>query len=219
VPERHGGGDADHVFVLLAQFDHGLAEDLLPHHWGPHLGRRGEAGLGVVGSETVELLGKLQGGLESLAFLGQDVDDDRFRARFGEFKGADEQRDIVAIDGAEIADAKFLEEQGTSVAAAAVGIHLRGRVFEDEGPGDALEGFLGFLSKHGDQFALGESLEPLGEILGEPIVARAGGQLAEISGDGTHVLGDAPFIVIEDPNEILVVCGRYCSWLRTRCRW
>ena len=70
------------------------------------------------------------------------MDDDRLVASFGELERFDQQRQVVPIDGAQIAEAELLKHKAAAETAAAVAVqrllimlqrHLRNR---------ALEGFL-----------------------------------------------------------------------------
>ena len=116
----HRGGDADERVVLLAEFHHRLAHHVLIHRRRAGLGGGRFAGLHVVRPEAVEFFRKLQRGFKAFALLRQNVDDDRMIAGLGKFQRADEQRQIVSVNRAEIAHAHFLEENRAAETAAPV---------------------------------------------------------------------------------------------------
>ena len=106
----HGGGDADERVVFLAKFHERLAHHVLILRRRAGFGGGRLAGLRVVRPEAVEFFRILQRRFKALAFLRQNVDDDRMVARLGKFQRADEQRQIVPVNRAEIAHAHFLEQ-------------------------------------------------------------------------------------------------------------
>ena len=57
----------------------------------------------------MELAGIVEGGLVAAALLGDDVEDDRLVLRLQELEGLDEQRQVVAVDRAVVAEAELLE--------------------------------------------------------------------------------------------------------------
>ena len=76
----------------------------------PGLAGRRVAGLHVVRPQAVEFFRVLQRGFKALALLRQHVDDDGMVARLGKFQRADEQRQIVSVNRAEVTQPHFLEE-------------------------------------------------------------------------------------------------------------
>ena len=70
----------------------------------------------------MELFGVLKGCFEAFPLLGDDMDDDRLIACLGELERLDQQRQIMPVDRAKVADAKFLEHQAAAKAAAAVAV-------------------------------------------------------------------------------------------------
>ena len=139
----HRGGDADDPAVALAKFHHRLAHHVLIHWRRAGLGRGRLAGERVVRPEAVEFFRLFERGLKTLALLRQNVDDNRMVARLGKFQRADEQRQIVPVNRAEIAHTHFLEQDRRAVTAPAVGFNQRcGRLQTDAGQ-RALETALG----------------------------------------------------------------------------
>ena len=53
------------------------------------------------------------------------------------------------------------------------------------------------------QFALGQAAHEIFKILRQLVVARIGDELVEVAGNRADVLGDAPFVVVEDADESL----------------
>lgn len=64
----------------------------------------------------------LQRDIVALALLREDMEDDRLRALLGEFERLDQQRKIMAIDGAEITQAELLKDEAAAETTAALGI-------------------------------------------------------------------------------------------------
>ncbi len=93
--------------MLVAEFHEGLGEGC-----GIGAGRGvaavvGEAGLGIVHRLDFVLLG----GSESLAFLGEHMDDDGPVELGGVLEGLFHRGDVVTVEGTHIADAEILEER------------------------------------------------------------------------------------------------------------
>ena len=200
---RHGRGNANDRFVLLAQLDHRATEDFLPHRSCPVLRRRGLTSGCVVGAQPVEFLRILQRRFVALALLGQHMDDHGLIAGLGELQGAHQQRDIMPIDRSQVTQTEFFKQQRASVTTTAIRIDRVISRLQDERVGDPLEGLLGLGTQHGHLFTAGQPLEPVVEIAGQPVVAGAGREFTQVFGDGTDVLGDGPLIVIENANELL----------------
>ena len=87
---------------------------------GVGFGRGRFAGLGVVRPEAVEFFWKFQRGFKALALFRQNMNDNRAVAGLGKFQSADEQRQIVSVNRAEIADTHLLKEHRAAVTAATV---------------------------------------------------------------------------------------------------
>ena len=107
---RHGAGDADDGGIGLGKAHEGLAEDLSIIGRSAGCGLPAFAGLGVVRARTVEFLRRIDRGVEALALLGQDVDEDGNVAVFRELQVFHQRVEIVPVDGSEVAQAKFLEQ-------------------------------------------------------------------------------------------------------------
>jgi hypothetical protein len=122
---------------------------------------------------------------------------------FGELQHADERGQVVTVEGPEIAEAELLEDQAAAVTAAAVGARAVLGALEGHVGHHALEGFLGLLAEADGEVALGQLLDPGGEIALQLVVAWAGGEAIEVGGDGADVLGDGPLVVVEDADELL----------------
>ncbi len=72
----------------------------------------GLAGFGIVGAEAVELLLPVERGLKAAALLREDVQQDGVVEGLEELEGLDQQRQVVAVDGAEVFEAELLKEDG-----------------------------------------------------------------------------------------------------------
>ena len=68
----------------------------------------------------MKFFGLRQRDIVAFAFFGEDVKDDGLIAAFGELERVDQHRQIVAVDGAEVAKAHFLENETAAITAAAV---------------------------------------------------------------------------------------------------
>ena len=198
---RHGSGDTHHRGVFLAESDHGLAEDVLPVGWGAGLRRMGRAGADIVRPGAMKFFGMGLGSLETLALFGEDVKDDRLRTVFGVFEHSQEGGEIVAVDRADVTQAHLLENQAAAEPAAAVARHhLLGRGERKLGDGP-LDPFLGFVRQSKRDIALGQLSDQAFEVFLKLVIARVGDEPVEVGGDGPHVLGDAPLVVVEDADE------------------
>ena len=149
----------------------------------------------------MEFFRLLQRGFKALALLRQNVNDNRMVARLGKFQRADEQRQIVAVNRAEIAHAHFLEQHRRAVAAAAVGFHEAGGRLQADAGERALETAFGAMRELEREFALGQAADEIFKILRELVVARIGDELVEVAGNRADVFGDAPLVVVEDADE------------------
>ena len=72
----------------------------------------GVAGLGIVRAKAVKLLLPVERGLEAAAFLREHVQQHGVIERLEELEGFHQQRDVVAVDGAEVFQAELLKEDG-----------------------------------------------------------------------------------------------------------
>ena len=90
----------------------------------------------------------------SLAFGGQDVEDDGHFAGLGIFQRTDQQRQIMSVNRPQITQPHFLKNQAAAVTAASVGIHLRGVLFQRHFVEDAFESFLRFVAQLDGQIRL-----------------------------------------------------------------
>jgi hypothetical protein len=69
------------------------------------------AGLDVVFAEAVEFAGIFERRFVAAALLRDDVEDDGLVLRLEKLEGLDEQREVVTVDGAVVADAELIKEQ------------------------------------------------------------------------------------------------------------
>ena len=108
----------------------------------------------------------------------------------------------MPVDRSQVTQTEFFKQQRASVTTTAIRIDRVVSRLQDERVGDSLEGLLSLGTQHGHLFTAGQSLEPVVEIAGQPVVAGAGREFTQVFGDGTDVLGDGPLIVIENANEL-----------------
>src|SRR5205085_2685602 len=118
----------------------------------------------------MKFLGVLEGGFVTLAFGGQDVNNDRVIASLGELQRADQQRQVMAIDRAEITQPHFFEDQAVTVTAAAIGVHGALAWLEAYFSERAFEAFFGFMREGERQLAFGQTADKSFKILREFIV-------------------------------------------------
>jgi len=196
----HGRGNPNQRGILLAQTHHGLAENILPIGRGARLHRRRGAGMHVVGSQAVEFLRVPLGGFEAFALLGEDVNDDGMVAGFGEFEGLNQQRQVVAVYGPQVAQPHLLENQAAAIATAALGSLRDIRRQADFGQ-RALEPLLGFVGQLEGDLALGQPAQKPLEVARQLVVRGVRDELVEVGGDRPHIFGDAPFVVVQDADE------------------
>ena len=140
----------------------------------------GGAVVDLIGAEAVELAGIIECGLIAAAFFGDDVEDDRLVEGFEVLESADQQWQVMAIDGPVVAQAEFLEE------------HVR----EEQ----VFRAFLDFVGEGagglaGDFFDEIRSFRADG---GEGVVSL---EIGEVAGDRADVFIDRPFVVVEDDDE------------------
>ncbi len=165
------------LLVHVGELDHRVGEDF---GVGAPAERLGLAGFGIVGSEAVELLLLVQGGLEAFAFLREHVQENGAMLRLEEFEGLDEGGDVVAVDGAVILQAELLED--------------------DAGPEHALGGFLGFL-RHAESDLAADAFDEARGAFVQVIEARVGDDRVEVAGNGANVFVDGPLVVVEHDDE------------------
>src|SRR5207247_7835622 len=110
---------------------------------------------------------------------------------------------IVAVNGAEIAEAHFFEDQTVAVTAAAIGLHGAGGGFKPHFSQRAFEAFFGLVGELQRQFAFGEAADEAFKVFGQLVVGGVGDEFVEIAGNGADVFGDAPLVVVEDADEAL----------------
>ena len=176
---RHGAGDGANGGVGVGEAGQGFAENL-------GIGGRGGgirlAGILVEAPQAVEFVGPLERRCVAFAFLGEDVQQDGLVLCFEELEGPNEQRGVVAVDGAVVAQAQLVEN------------HAR----EDEIFNPLLH-----LFAQGAGHPPAHALDEFGRFFVQLEVGRVGRDLVEVMGDGADVFGDAPFVVVEDDDEPL----------------
>ena len=169
----HGCGDGDDAFVLCGEIGEGVGED-----FGIGGGAVGcLAGFRIVGAEAVEFLLPFESGLKAASLLREHVQQDRVIERLEEFEGLNEQRNVVAVDGAEVLQAKFLK-------------HHRG-------PKKALGGLFGAADDF-DRRLAADALDEMRGLVVQVLVAFVGDNAMEVTGHGAHIAVDRPLVVIED---------------------
>src|SRR5207249_1654437 len=142
---RHGRSDADNGVVLLTELDHRLAENILPIRRRVGFGRGSRAGLDVIRAGAVEFFGVLNCDVVAYAFLRQDVQHDWQAGCFGVFQHVDQQRQVMAVNWPDVAQAHFFEDD--AVAETATAVRAQRTVSGPQGDfGDgAFEALLGFV--------------------------------------------------------------------------
>src|ERR1700730_7642106 len=104
---RDGGGNGDNFPIRVGEFSKRFADDL---GIGGRRGRWGFATLDLVFAEAVKFIRLLNGRLITFAFFGQNVQQDRFILSLEKFKCANQQRNIVSINRAVVAQTQFFED-------------------------------------------------------------------------------------------------------------
>ena len=99
------------LVVHVGELGEGLGEDF---GVGLLAGGLGLAGFGIVGSEAVEFLLLFERGLEAAALLREGVQDDGAVELLEDAEGLDEQREVVAVDGAVVAEAELFEDHAAA---------------------------------------------------------------------------------------------------------
>src|SRR5262245_55736225 len=129
----------------------------------------------------------LQSGFKSFALFGQYMNDDGLIASLGKFQCADQQRQIMAVNRAEITHTHLFENQTAAITAASIGIYGAGIGLEAHFGEHAFESFLRLMCKFQSQFAFRQAAYESLEILRELVVGRMSDQLVQIRRDGTDI--------------------------------
>ncbi len=178
---RHGRSDGGDFCVVVGEVGEALAEKLGISRCG-----RGDglAGILVKFSEAVELVGFFESGGVAFALLSKNVEDDRLVLGLEKLERAREESDIVAVDGAVVANAE---------------------VFKDDAGGEKIfQADLGFVSQFPGAFS-GDPLDELGGFFVKARVGRVGDDAIEVFRDGSDVFRNRPLVVVQDNDEAL--CG------------
>ena len=146
----------------------------------------GLAGLGIVGAEAVKFLLPVERGLKAAALLREDVQQDGVVEGLEELEGLNEQRKIVAVDGAEVLQAELLKEDG--------------------GPQHAFGGLFG-AAHHFDGGLAAEALDEARGAFVQVLVVLVGDDAVEVAGDGADVAVDGPLVVVEHDDQALGLLG------------
>ena len=118
--------------------------------------------------------------LVAFALLRQDVQQHRLVLFLEELERADEQRNIVPVDRAVVAQAELFED------------HAR----DDE----TLHAFFDFVREMRERSS-GDGLDELARLVVKMGERRAGGDAVQITGDRADIAGDRPFVVVQDDDE------------------
>ena len=168
---------------LLASSDQRVGKDF---GVGRLAGGLGVAGLGIVGAEAVKLLLAVERGLKAAALLREHVQQNRTVYGLEELEGLDQQRQVVAVDGAEVLQAELLKEDG--------------------GPEHAFGGFFGAAGDLDGGLAA-EALDDARGRVVQVLVVLVGDDPVEVAGDGADVAVDGPLVVVEDDDQALGLLG------------
>ena len=168
---------------LLASLSQRVGEDL---GVGGLPGGLGLAGLGIVGAEAVKLLLPVQRGLEAAALLREHVQQHGTVFRLEKLEGLDQQRQVVAVDGAEVLQAELLEQ--------------------DRGPEHALGGLFS-AARHLDRRLAADPLDDAAGRVVQMLVVLVGDDPVEVAGNGAHVAVDGPLVVVEHDDHALGLLG------------
>ncbi len=144
------------------------------------------AGFGIVGAEAVELFLAVERGLEAAALLREYVEQHGVVESLEELEGLHQQRNVVAVDGAEVFQAELLEEDG--------------------GPEHAFGGFLGATDDLDGCLAAEALDDALGAVV-QVLVVLVGDDAVEVAGHGADVAVDRPLVVVEDNDHALGLDG------------
>ena len=123
-----------------------------------------------------------EGRLVAFAFFREDVEEDGLVLALQKFEGAGEQRDVVAVDRAVVAQAEFLEN------------HAR-----DE---QVLDAFLD-LVREMERASARDRLDETPGLFVQMRVGRVGHDVIQVVRDRADVFRDRPFVVVEDDDEAL----------------
>ena len=118
--------------------------------------------------------------VDSRGLFGDDVKDDRLVEGLEMFEGADQQQQIVAINGPVVAQAEFLEE------------HVR----EEQ----VFRAFLDFVGEGAGGFAC-DFFDEIRSFRADGGKGVVGLEIGEVAGDRADVFIDRPFVVVEDDDE------------------
>ena len=151
----------------------------------------------------MKLLRVLEGGLVTFALLGEHMDDDGPIACLGKLQGADQQRQVVAVNRSQIPQAHLLEDQAAAITATAIHLHAAGAGLKPHIRQGAFKPFLRFVRQFQGQFAFWQPPHEALKILGQLVIRGMGDQPVQVGGDSADVLGYAPFVVVEDADELL----------------
>ena len=110
---------------------------------------------------------------------------DRLVLGLEKLKGADQERDVMPVDRAEVTQSEILEEYARQE--------------------DLLHAGLDLVSEIAGALAA-DPLDELGGLVVQVGVGRAGSDSVEIGRDGAGVLGDRPLVIVEDHDQAL---GRF----------
>ena len=173
----HGAGDGAEFVIGVGEFGEGMAEE-----FGVGGGGSGGGGarFGFELPEAVKFVRFFESWGVAFAFLGKDVKDDGFVLGFEEFERADEEGDIMAIDGAVVAEAEVLEDHAGEEEIFDTGLDFVGDIFGE------------LAADHFDE---------AGGFIVEMGVRGVGGDFIEVGGDGADIFGDRPFVIVEDDDE------------------
>src|SRR6187402_609613 len=103
----HGCSDGNDLVIRGGELGKGLREDL---GVGFLSGSGSFTGLRIVGPEAVKLLLLIERGLEATALLRDRMQDNGLILLLEKFEGVDQKREVVAVDGAVVAQTKLFKE-------------------------------------------------------------------------------------------------------------
>ena len=151
------------------------------------------AGLRLVFSESMEFVRLRQRRSVALPLLGETVEDDRLFLGFEELKGTDQKRYVMTVNRALIAQAEILKDHS--------------------GQQDLLHSGLYLVGEMPCRLA-SDPFDELRRLIMEMGIGWAGGDAVEMLGNGTGILGNRPFVVVENHDEFFRRFGHIVERLK-----
>src|SRR5690348_15517072 len=108
----------------------------------------------------------------------------------------------MPINRPQVTEPHFFKDQTAAETAPPVRFQITRVLLQSDFIDGTLESFLSLVTEFQGKFALGHAAHPTLKILLQSIVAGMSNEFVQVIGDGPDILGNTPFIIVENADKL-----------------